>query len=50
MCDPFAAEFFAGDLEKHPGRGNASPRAMVQALERYEGVITVRAAELAGNY
>lgn len=48
MCGPFAAEFFVGDLEKHPSTRNAPPRAMVQALGRYEGVITIRAAKLAG--
>lgn len=45
---PVASEFFVSDLEKHPGGGDPPPRAMVQALERYEGVITTKIAELAG--
>lgn len=46
MCGPVAGGFFVGDLEKRPGRGNAPPKSAVHALERYEGVITIRTEEL----
>lgn len=36
---PAVAEFFAGDLERHPGRGDAPPRAAIQASGRHEGVL-----------
>ena len=46
--NPVAAEFFVGDLERHPGIGEAPPRAAIQVLEKYEGVIATRTVELAG--
>lgn len=48
MCGLVAAGFFAGDLEKRPGRGNAPPKATVHTLERYEGVISIKTEELVG--